>query len=411
MPSQLSATVSAVVESLRAQIRSGNLRSGGPLPAEMDLAASLSVSRGTVRRAIDVLVEQGELHRRPHSRPVIPERISAPMRTSGSEIHIWISRKIADLPALHMLRGVSQNLAGSGCRMIVREPTLFIGEVVECEERQFLLDLLNATNAIGAIVERDPFRSNADLLERLTNRGMHLVFVDTPPPAGIEADHVGTANTASARRCVQHLIELGHRDITCVIDTETPRPIQDRVKGYWRAMRQANLESHGRVLVGSKLSSRAPHFPLRGSLAENVTPNPDYMALGQQIVHEVLSMRPRPTALFVAYDVLAYLICAFLEGAGVRVPDDISVVGFDWKARPGEPLVDRLTTASQDFEGFGRFAVDLLLDRIADGGSATPRHVLLDAPLVVRSTTAPLHLSAEDGSAVIQTTGTAAEGT
>lgn len=383
-----SPVVRSVIESLRSQIRNGTLAAGSQLPSELDLAATLSVSRGTVRRAIEILVENGEVARRPHSRPIVQGTVHQEDTALGTDVHVWISRKIADMAALQMLRGVSQSLAGSGRRLIVREPTKFVREVVECEERQFLVDLLEDDSARGAIIERDPFRSNSDLFQRLIRRGKHLVFVDSPPPAGIEADHVGTANTTAARECVQHLIDLGHTNIACVIDTEIPRPIQDRVKGYWRAMQHAGLNEQAHCIVGNALEGPTRTLSIGGAFARNLSSNPLYASLAQRIVAEILSMDPMPTALFVAYDVLAYWVCAYLEGSGIQIPEQMSVVGFDWQSRPGEDVLDLLTTARQDFEGFGRHAVDLLLDRFDNGGTSTPRHVLLDAPLVVRSTTA-----------------------
>lgn len=389
-----SPTVRSVVEAVSAQIRTGGLKVGLPLPSEIELARKFDVSRGTVRRAIDALVAEGTLSRLPHARPIVtgPRGTTDP---AGTDIQVWISRKIADFAAMHFLKGVSQTLGGAGRRLIVREPTRFTGEIVECEERQFLLDFLHDDNAPGAIIERDPFRSNADLMQRILDRGKHVVFVDSPPPAGIAADHVGTANTSAARLLTQHLIELGHTRIVCAIDTEIPQPIRDRVKGYRRAMRNANLEAQGAVIVGDKCPRVVRHRSPRpsGRFLQNLSPSPGYTLMGQAIADAILAMSPRPTAVFVAYDVLAFWVSAYLEGAGLSIPDDISVVGFDWRARPGEALADILTTAGQDFEGFGRHSVDLLLDRLSDGVQGAPRHVLLDAPVLVRSSTAARHVS------------------
>ena len=112
------------------------------------------------------------------------------------------------------------------------------------------------------------------------------------------------------------------------------------------------------------------------------------MDIASRIVRTILDMNPRPTAVFVGYDILAYWICAQLEGAGVQIPSQMSVVGFDWRAGRGGTPVDELTTASQDFEGFGRHAANLMLDRVEGGIPRQSRHVLLDAPLVIRSSTA-----------------------
>jgi DNA-binding LacI/PurR family transcriptional regulator len=69
------------------------------------------------------------------------------------------------------------------------------------------------------------------------------------------------------------------------------------------------------------------------------------------------------------------------------VLQDISIVGFDWLAGWDKSIPDTLTTAAQDFEAFGRHAANLLLDRVVGDAPTVPRHVLFDAPLVMRSST------------------------
>jgi LacI family transcriptional regulator len=80
-----------------------------------------------------------------------------------------------------------------------------------------------------------------------------------------------------------------------------------------------------------------------------------------------------------------------LEGSGLRVPQDIAVAGFDYLSRWEPKEFDQLTTSKQDFEGFGRFAADLLLDRLEGDHASPPKQILLEAPLVIRSSTASDH--------------------
>lgn len=384
-----SRTVEAAVEAVRGQIRIGRFYSGSPLPAEMTLAEELGVSRGTVRRVIHALIESGELTRRRYSRPVVsPVRPVVPP-PSGSDVLVWISRPIADDPALRFLKGLSGGLAGTRLRMVVREPSRFVGAVVRSDERHFFEELLQNENAVGAIIERDPFANNDDVVRQLVDRGKHLVFVDTPPPVGVAADHVGTANVAAARACVEHLLDLGHSRIVCVADSDEPPTTRDRITGYWRAMKQAGVESLGRAIVATNQPrGEESGKSLGGEFARHIRKDPYFSDLAYRISREIAAMDPRPTAVFVAYDVLAFWVCAFLEGMGIQVPKDVSVAGFDWLAGWDHGIPDTLTTAAQDFQGFGRHAANLLLDRISGDLPPFPRYVLLDAPLVVRSSTA-----------------------
>jgi LacI family transcriptional regulator len=361
---------------------------GTRLLPEQKLANELGVSRGSVRKAIEVLVRSGELTRRLHERPLIG--MAQPVKTheSATEIHIWVSHPIADAPTLLFMKGISSALRGTPYQMIVREPPRFFDNYVKTDERQFLNDLLDNENAAGAIIQRDPYADNRDVFETLINAGKRLVFVDTPPPDGLSADYVGTANVPAARQCVEHLLSHGHRDIACVADCDYPRTIRQRMAGYRRAMTQAGQEQRIRFIVPGKPTDHCiPFRPVGGRFAIGLAQSDQYFTLACQIVQEVVKMDPRPTALFICYDVLAYYVCAHLEDAGFSIPEQISVVGFDWWARSDSGLSDILTTVAQDFEGFGRHAVDLLIDRIQEDQHVPACYVMLDAPLVIRSST------------------------
>jgi len=384
MSTKPSRAVDSLVELVREKILDGSLQVGSPLPSEQSLSSSYGVSRGTVRRAIDRLADIGAITRRPYSSSII-----APLKLAqqtGNEVCVWVSRPIADDQALVLLKEISIGLRGTNYRLVVREPTRFVGTVVQSEERDFLQSVLDNPGVAGAIIERDPFSDNDDMFRQLVQSGKHLVFVDTPPPPGIAADFVGTTNLVASRNCVEHLQKLGHSRIYFVADCDISPATKDRMKGYWRAMRQAGMESLGKELVGSKLPpANATEAPLGGPFARVIRNSAYFWDLAIRVVEEIERSTPRPTAIFVCHDVMAYWVRAFLEGKGYSVPGDISIVGFDWLARSDNAIPDILTTAGQDFEGFGRHAANLLLDRLTGEAPREPRHVLLDAPLVVRS--------------------------
>jgi LacI family transcriptional regulator, galactose operon repressor len=397
MESATSPTVRIALEAMRSHIRNGTYRAGGFLPPETELASTLGVSRGTIRRAIEVLVSTGEISKRAYSRPMIEARAMPPIAT-GTEIHVWISHPIADGATLQFLRGISWGLMGTNYRLVIREPNRFFGDYVKSEEREFLTDLLKNDNAVGAIIERDPWAECDDVYAKLIERGKHLVFVDIPAPVGLAADHVGTANLAAARQIVQHLQELGHSRILFVADSDLPPTNQERIKGYWRGMQQAGTTGLGQVIIANALPQyEGERMPVAGVFSRILPKGVKLQDWAQRAAREILAMETLPTAIFVNCDVMAYWVCAFLEGAGLSIPGDISVVGFDWLGRWEDPANDVLTTASQDFEGFGTHAADLLLDRITGDPYPAPRHVILPAPLVIRASTTADHSTAAAG--------------
>lgn len=373
---------------IREQIANGQYRTGSRLPAEEELASLTNLSRGTIRRAIAELIDAGELMRRPSSRPIVVSKRPPNGQTEANEIHVWISQPIANPVTVRFLQGVSSGLMGTKYRTVVREPLRFHDNYVVEEEREFLQNVLQSPQAAGAIVERDPFARNDDLFEELIRQGRHIVFVDIPAPAGLNADHVGTNNVSAARKATSHLISKGHQDILFVTDSDVVASSRARMEGYWRALAQAGLKEKGRVIVAVNLN-RADDVEMKagGDHLPYLGYSPRFSELARRAVREILLLPKLPTAIFVNCDALAFWVISYLEGAGIAVPGQIAVMGFDWIARWEDSQIDILSTLSQDFEGFGIHAADLLLDRLNETSALPARHVLLDATLVLRKST------------------------
>ena len=178
-------------------------------------------------------------------------------------------------------------------------------------------------------------------------------------------DTVANDDRAGARMAVEHLIALGHRRITHVNGGSDPVS-SVREAGYREAMTAAGLEAQIDVVTGS-LDDAGGHAAALSALAA-----PE---------------RSRPTALFVANDFAALGAMAAAAETGLRVPDDVSVVGYDG-VRLGALRSVGLTSVAQPLGEMGRLAAEHLFDRI-DGSRTRARHTLLEPELVVRSSTAP----------------------
>jgi len=177
-------------------------------------------------------------------------------------------------------------------------------------------------------------------------------------PAGV-IDPVDGANPAT-----RHLIEPGHRPVVHVAGREDWIEAEARLRGWRQAMTAAGLD-------------------LPPVLAGDWSPRSGYEA-GLRLVAE----QPEATAVFAANDHTALGMLRALAEAGVDVPGQVSVVGFDDIAE-AEFLRPPLTTVRQDFPEVGRRCVDLLLDRIAGGPAwfdGPP--VVVPSRLVVRASTA-----------------------
>jgi DNA-binding LacI/PurR family transcriptional regulator len=176
-------------------------------------------------------------------------------------------------------------------------------------------------------------------------------------------DSIGVDNSAGAQQAVDHLVELGHTRIAHIHAGAvggSPR----RRGGYERAMRRHGLEEHIRLVEGA--------FTEAG---------------GTTAMNEILEAEDIPTAVFAPNDVAAIGAMEAIDAAGLAIPGDISLVGYDNLALAALPRIG-LTTVGQPRVDLGRQAVGLVLERLDEGRERT-RHVLIPPQLVVRSTTGP----------------------
>jgi DNA-binding LacI/PurR family transcriptional regulator len=240
----------------------------------------------------------------------------------------------------------------------------------------------------GALVYSCGFDSGA--VDWLTRRGLPMVFVDQVPVPGVPS--VNVDDRGGARAAAQHLVDLGHRRIGIVNreHTDDPRVVAATAAGELHV-------SHQRMLGWSDALSAAGLEPVltREAVRPADWANGDAERpedADARAVREMLELPDRPTALLCFSDVMAYRVVRTAEELGLRVPEDLSVVGFD-----DSPLARRmrpaLTTVRQDVSGKGRAATVALtaaMDAARAGSKpARAKRVVLPTELVVRDSTAP----------------------
>ena len=208
---------------------------------------------------------------------------------------------------------------------------------------------------------------DSDLLQLLEGLTTPTVLLDREVSHS-HCDLVETAHAQGAQMATEHLLQLGHRRIACIGGPADLSSSSQRIQGWRNALEKANLSAD--LLWHSDFSSQG----------------------GFAAMQAVLQSPQPPSAVFICNDLMGIGALSAAHEAGVRVPQDLSLVGFDdiELARFTSPP---LTTIVQPKQQIGMLAVDMLLERI-QGGRTDTKQVLLQPALTVRASTASFASSA-----------------
>jgi DNA-binding LacI/PurR family transcriptional regulator len=327
-------------------------------PTMADVAARAGVSHQTVSRVInampgvrtDTAARVREAVAELGYRPNRSARLLASSRSHQIGVATWGASQYGPQQVLLALDAAARE---AGYRINLST----LHDLTESGTRATVEELLET--GVEAVVLIIPYESALRYATQV-DLGVPTLVVEgdltrTPLTAGVD-------NVQGGRLATQHLLELGHRTVVHVAGPPGWSEAKARVDG-WRA----ELEDWGR-----------PVPPLRWG--------GDWSAASGYAAGVSLAREPDVTAVFVANDQMAMGVVAALREAGRRVPEDVSVVGFD--DLPEAPFVSPpLTSVRQDFAELGR-RVMALMERVL-AGEASPTSDLVPTSLVVRASTAP----------------------
>ena len=226
-----------------------------------------------------------------------------------------------------------------------------------------LLDRLAHGLTDGALIVL-PEESNEEL-GRLAGAGYNFVVVDPLMPLDERIPSVSAAHTSGADQAMRHLLGLGHRRIAIITGPRGWVATEDRRRGYHAALAAAGILPDPELEVES-------NFEIDG---------------GEQAARILLDLPERPTAIFAFNDNHAIGALRAARERGLRVPEDLSIVGFD-DVEHATIVSPTLTTVRQPLAEMGRTAVSLLT-RLIERQRFEALHVELATRLVVRESTGP----------------------
>jgi DNA-binding LacI/PurR family transcriptional regulator len=329
------------------------------LPAERELAQELSVSRQTVRLAIETLRAEGLiLPEQGRGNRIVRKETSDDAGNANDAFRLVaiIIYGISREGSAAIVASCQAAVNLEGFHLIVCETAR--DTTLRAENEAAHLRTLMDKGIEGILLYTEPTDRNHALLQEALDRGVHLVQVDRYLP-DLPCDYVGVDNGVAAQRMTEHLLSVGRRRIAFLSNRPEPSSCRERLAGY-----RAALESHGGLppIVGYGKGSE------ESLLA---------------IVEGWLDLPEPPDAIFAVNDSTALLVMQALRKRGVSIPQEMAVVGFDdqYVATYVSPP---LTTVRQPFGALGETAAHLLLDRMTGRYKGAPRRVLLPTDLVIR---------------------------
>jgi LacI family transcriptional regulator len=252
-----------------------------------------------------------------------------------------------------LLKGVSAAAVGTGYELLAYSGVVAGGSNAGWERRS--LSRLAGTLVDGAIIVTPS--------ALMPDSPIPIVAIDPHTGPGghptVDSDSAGGARVAT-----QHLIDLGHRRIAHIRGRGGLASAQLREAGYRESLEAAGM----------------PFDP------ELVRDGEYQAALTTQGARELLTLPDRPTAVFAANDKSALGVMAVARELGLRVPEDVSIIGFD-DIPEAASATPPLTTMAQPLHDLGARALTMLIDLLH--GDEVPGHVELPAEIVVRASTGP----------------------
>lgn len=372
-----------IMNTIIERIESGVYAVNDMVPSESEIEKEFKVSNITARRALNELANLGLISRVKGGGSYVralPSDAPPESSASGKMISLLMPFDRSAGRGTDLICGASDFLYQNGYYL----------NVVNCHdnysEERYALDHLTRQSKGLIFYPREDSR-NLDMLYQLVACNYPLVTVDKA--FNCEGGFSVTANNVQgAYDLTKHLIDKGHRDICFVshAPVDMASSIRDRFIGFCRAMNDHGIE----IQTSNYISGFSRYFQDMPPGFSN-TPE-ESKILFDKIAHSLLQSDTPPTAVFAINDGIAQDLMKAYLSRGVRVPEDVSIAGFD-NLPFGEYLDPSLTTVDQDFYSMGKKAAEMVV-AICENQQLGPRQIALPTRLIERNSTAAKRTSA-----------------
>jgi DNA-binding LacI/PurR family transcriptional regulator len=310
-----------------------------------------------------------------YQKSLLARSIKSPLRQLGVAVSAVEREQPQQTDAWELFEGIRSEACQRSYSPVIQPMPTRLGQTDSTEAVERMAELHRAKLVDGFIIDKQAFTTTS--ISDLYSKRIPLVMVNGSPvvegPDGNLVPAVVVDNSEGGRLAIQHLLELGHERIGVIT-----RPFR-RFKVCYRPY------PVGQLIEGCRKAASEAGLPMRALTI--LDGDPFDRGRTHRAVDKLLSQDPRPTALFVGDDAMAVLAMQRLAFAGLRVPWDVSVIGYgDWAlpVRLSEPA---LTTIRTPLRENGRIAAMTLI-RLVEAGTAEPVQAFLTPELIIRKSTA-----------------------
>ena len=354
---------------IRRKIISGEMPVGSQLQPHRELAVSYGVSMITINKALSGLVSEGVLYSRVGRGTFVLNR---PADNDGNAAMLGFVLRDLSSPFFSLVAHAAQQRADElGYGLLFSSSSNRLDR--EEEQIRRFRDL-GVSGLIIASMNRT-YRIS-EPIQALHDAGIPYVMVSYTD--GADVPFIGMDLDSAGYLAAQHLLAMGRQRIGYVGDKFGSIMCELRGRGYRRALEQAGLPIDPALQF---------EYPFEGEWN-------DYRS-GYTVAERILNLPEKPDAMFVFNDLGALGVLDGLLDRGVRVPEDIAIVGLDDIELAGRARIP-LTTVRQPVDRIGAMAVDNILARLR--GDQTPVRQLLPPELIVRKSSGAVMPDAEDNS-------------
>lgn len=347
-------------EMIRQRINDGVYSLGSQLPTELELVEEFSASRMTVSKGLAELIDAGLIKRiRGKGTFVCSQKFEA----IDSKRETPVVKCL--LPgAIYEQSFASNMLLQSVCAEL--KDTNYQTGIAFCGSEEELLDELGKAESgkcAGYILWPQYSKRFCEAVDKLQAAGFPLVLLDSFYP-GYRGDFIGTDNFAGAEMAVDYLAARGHRRIGYLTLTPDRSSLAERLAGFIAASTRRNPQFDPRLVAVIPSDPQLPTEKVPAHQSDSLR-----RALETMLA---LPETERPTALFMSHDFIAVELFRIAADMGVKIPEQLSLVGFDnidysrWLPVP-------LTTVAHNFSEAGKLAGRLILDKVKSRSSESDR--------------------------------------